>query len=596
MASGNSAAEAAEAWATTLINEAEKIAQATLEFVIEDNEKKSLTSMLVSCYFELEGSLKFWKQSKKDLPTMEHGSPAYTGALLEANQAHNDIMTTFQSKLEDWKNAQNAQIELMYDNDAFDFEQASAKIRYLEECVIWLQKALDQTIDPINTDGGAEAVAGPAAVVAAGDSGDQVQSLLSDSGATTGADAAVVAAETAAGPAAVVAAGEHPAVIEAVHDPVHTHVPDNSGDPVPSLLSDSGATAGADAAVVAAATAARAALVATAGTDAVKIEKVLAAAGAGLTQAEQIAAVVAAGVDAAKISAVFAAAGAAAAWSALAAAGRAGLTEAATIAAAAGAAAAAAAALGADDVAIAAAAAEAAAGAITADLTWVAAAKAGATAGGAAARANGADSQKITTAAAAAAAAALLAAASGADDVAIAAAAAAAGAAAETGADPMTALAAGAKAAALLKPSLPTRENPERNGELKYYLCPLHEAWATVSTLDKATKKLILRLFDLPNNLDNMKIEVTDAQLARYQVIPVTLKADMTFTLWKVSDTECDVYYCGVYKPGPKKDKDIQTLYSPPRFARTQFKPNTDGPPLQTLASGFTRTTSFAPH
>ena len=51
MASGNSAAEAAEAWATTLINEAEKIAQATLEFVIEDNEKKSLTSMILSCYF-----------------------------------------------------------------------------------------------------------------------------------------------------------------------------------------------------------------------------------------------------------------------------------------------------------------------------------------------------------------------------------------------------------------------------------------------------------------------------------------------------------------------------------------------------------------
>ena len=126
----------------------------------------------------------------------------------------------------------------------------------------------------------------------------------------------------------------------------------------------------------------------------------------------------------------------------------------------------------------------------------------------------------------------------------------------------MTALAAGAKAAA----SLPTRENPERNGELKYYLCPLHIAWATVSTLDKATKKLILALFDLPRNFDNMEFEVKNAQLARYQVIPVTLKADMTFTLWKVSDTECDVYYCGVYRPGQNAFKGMQTLYSPPRF------------------------------
>ncbi len=159
MAAGNFAAEA---WARTLINEAEQIAPETLEFVIQDDERQSLTSMLESCYSQFQTSLEVLEQFKKDLPTMDHSLPAYTDALVEANQAHDDITTTFQSKLDEWESTQHDLIP-----DAFNLEQTSAKIQYLEKCVIWLQKALEKTINPINTDGGAEAVAGPAAVVPA---------------------------------------------------------------------------------------------------------------------------------------------------------------------------------------------------------------------------------------------------------------------------------------------------------------------------------------------------------------------------------------------------------------------------------------------
>ena len=60
----------------------------------------------------------------------------------------------------------------------------------------------------------------------------------------------------------------------------------------------------------------------------------------------------------------------------------------------------------------------------------------------------------------------------------------------------------------------------------------------------------IFGLFDLPPETRNIKIEVKEARLARYEIAQITLEAEVTFTLWQTS-TGYDVFYCGMYEPGP---------------------------------------------
>ncbi len=73
----------------------------------------------------------------------------------------------------------------------------------------------------------------------------------------------------------------------------------------------------------------------------------------------------------------------------------------------------------------------------------------------------------------------------------------------------------------------------------------------------------LFSIFDLPPETRNVKIEVKDIALARYQIAPITLEAEVTFTLWETT-TGYDVFYCGMYEPGSRKDPNIQTLKSPP--------------------------------
>ena len=73
-------------------------------------------------------------------------------------------------------------------------------------------------------------------------------------------------------------------------------------------------------------------------------------------------------------------------------------------------------------------------------------------------------------------------------------------------------------------------------------------------------------MFDLPEDSLQVAIERKSAKLARYQIAPVTLEAEITFTLWERTTTSYDVFYCGMYEPGTKASPGIQKLKSPPEL------------------------------
>jgi hypothetical protein len=73
-------------------------------------------------------------------------------------------------------------------------------------------------------------------------------------------------------------------------------------------------------------------------------------------------------------------------------------------------------------------------------------------------------------------------------------------------------------------------------------------------------------IFDLPPETRIVKIEVKDMELARYQIAPITLEAEVTFTIWQTSAMTYDVFYCGMYEPGSNADPLIRTLKSPPEL------------------------------
>jgi hypothetical protein len=84
--------------------------------------------------------------------------------------------------------------------------------------------------------------------------------------------------------------------------------------------------------------------------------------------------------------------------------------------------------------------------------------------------------------------------------------------------------------------------------------------------LSSAMQRRLFGIFDLPPETRNVKIEVKEARLARYEIAPITLEAEVTFTLWQTSTRSYDVFYCGMYEPGPiaMATGNIHELKSPP--------------------------------
>jgi hypothetical protein len=80
-------------------------------------------------------------------------------------------------------------------------------------------------------------------------------------------------------------------------------------------------------------------------------------------------------------------------------------------------------------------------------------------------------------------------------------------------------------------------------------------------------KNKFINDFDLPPSTSQVQVEYKEKALARYQIAPVTLEAEVTFTLWERSTTSYDVFYCGMYEPGPTADVNIQMLKSPPELS-----------------------------
>jgi hypothetical protein len=106
------------------------------------------------------------------------------------------------------------------------------------------------------------------------------------------------------------------------------------------------------------------------------------------------------------------------------------------------------------------------------------------------------------------------------------------------------------------------REYPVHNGVLTYYVLRMAGAMPLVSS--PLVQQQLFTWFDLPPDTRNVKIEVKNRELARYEIAPITLEAEVTFTLWEINCTTYDVFYCGMYEPGQLATAGIQTLKSPP--------------------------------
>ena len=129
-----------------------------------------------------------------------------------------------------------------------------------------------------------------------------------------------------------------------------------------------------------------------------------------------------------------------------------------------------------------------------------------------------------------------------------------------------------AKAAALAKAAADRaaarrygrREYPIRNGVLTYYVKHFLIAMPDDSILNTTTwREKLFKMFDLPPET-KVSMKLMSKQLARYQIAPITLEAEVTFTIIE-TDWGYDVFYCGMYEPGPKA-RGFETLKSPPEL------------------------------
>jgi hypothetical protein len=126
--------------------------------------------------------------------------------------------------------------------------------------------------------------------------------------------------------------------------------------------------------------------------------------------------------------------------------------------------------------------------------------------------------------------------------------------------------------APVVRPAAPPRAYGKRvypihNGVLTYYVLRINHPMPAV--VSRATLRRLVTSFDLPPETRNVKIELKETRLARYQIAPITLDAEVTFTLWETSNTSYDVFYCGMYEPGPiaKASGLIEELKSPPELS-----------------------------
>jgi hypothetical protein len=111
------------------------------------------------------------------------------------------------------------------------------------------------------------------------------------------------------------------------------------------------------------------------------------------------------------------------------------------------------------------------------------------------------------------------------------------------------------------------RVNPEHNGVLTYYLVELTGGpWSAEELRTKPIQTKLCELFDVPSDSLDIRVELKEQNLAKYEIASITLDSKLTFTVWVHNDKDFDVYYCGMYEPGSRADKDMQILKSPPEL------------------------------
>ena len=111
------------------------------------------------------------------------------------------------------------------------------------------------------------------------------------------------------------------------------------------------------------------------------------------------------------------------------------------------------------------------------------------------------------------------------------------------------------------------RVNPEHNGVLTYYLVELTGgAWTAEELRAKGVQTYLCGLFDVPSDSLDIRVDFKEQNLARYEIAPIALDAEITFTIWEHNARDFDVYYCGMYEPGERHDPNMKILKSPPEL------------------------------
>ncbi len=83
---------------------------------------------------------------------------------------------------------------------------------------------------------------------------------------------------------------------------------------------------------------------------------------------------------------------------------------------------------------------------------------------------------------------------------------------------------------------------------------------------DRHAQQWLCEKFDVPSDSLDIHVELKEQNLARYEIAPIALDAELNFTIWVHNDKDFDVYYCGMYEPGSMHHTNMQTLKSPPEL------------------------------
>jgi hypothetical protein len=89
--------------------------------------------------------------------------------------------------------------------------------------------------------------------------------------------------------------------------------------------------------------------------------------------------------------------------------------------------------------------------------------------------------------------------------------------------------------------------NPKHNGVLTYYVLYLDENLVSKDQwLVPESQIDLCHFFDVPSDSRNIKVHVKEQNLAKYEIVPITLDAELTFTIWEIDAAHIAVYYCGI--------------------------------------------------